>query len=97
MAVVVAALLLSGAYLLLAAPRPLPAILPWLAVMIAYLSNTTRTLRKFRRPNRFITLAHAIVAGIVRLVVGRPTWEAMQRSGQRIPKPPQAIRSHPWN
>jgi hypothetical protein len=97
LAVVVAALLLSGAYLLLAAPRPLPAVLPWLVVMIAYLSNTTRTLRKFRRANRFITLAHAIVAGIVRLVVGQPTWEAMQRPGERISRPPQAIRSHPWN
>lgn len=96
-AVVVAALLLSGAYLLLAAPRPLSAVLPWLVVMIAYLSNTTRTLRTFRRPNRFISLAHAVVVGTVRLVVGRPTWEAMQRSGQHIPRPPQAIRAHPWN
>jgi hypothetical protein len=97
LAVVVGAVLLSGACLLLAAPRPLLAVLPWLVVMIAYLSNTTRTLRKFRRPNRFLTLGRAVVVGIVRLVVGRPTWEAMQRSAQRIPRPPQAIRAHPWN
>jgi len=97
LAAVAGALLLSGAYLFLAAPRPLSAVLPWLVVMIAYLSNTTRTLRKFRRPNRVLTLTCAVVVGIARLVVGRSTWEAMQRSGQRVLQPRQAIRSHPWN
>jgi hypothetical protein len=95
--VIVAALLLLGAYTLLAAPRPLPAVLPWLVLMIAYLSNTTRTLRKFRRPNRFITLTRAVIVRVVRLVVGRPTWEAMQRSDKRFMSASQAIRSHLWS
>lgn len=97
LAVAIAALLLSGAFDVLAAPRPLLAVLPWLLLMGAYLFSTTRTLRKLGRPNRFAPWAHAIVAGVVRLIVGRSTWEAMQRSRECTHDPAWAIRPQPWS
>jgi hypothetical protein len=95
--VVIATLLLSGTFMVLAAPRALLAVLPWLLLMGAYLFMTTRTLRKLRRTNRFAPLAHAVVDGVARIVIGRPTWEAMQRSCDRQEDPAWAVRAQPWS
>jgi hypothetical protein len=94
---VIAALMLLGTFTVLAAPRPLLAVLPWLLLMTAHLFGTTSTLRRLRRTNRFAPLAYAVVAGVVRIVVGRSTWEAMQRSHERQENPASAIRSQPWS
>jgi hypothetical protein len=95
--VVIAALLLSGTFSVLAAPRPLLAVLPWLVLMVVYLFSTTRTLRKLRRTNRFALLAHSMVVAMVRLVVGRSTWEALQRPPERQEVRAWALRSQPWS
>jgi hypothetical protein len=94
---VVAALLVTGSFIVLAAPRPLLVVLPWLLLMTGYVFSTTRTLRKLGRANRFVAPTHAVTVGVVRLVVGQSTWEAMQRSRERKQDPAWASRPQLWS
>jgi hypothetical protein len=80
--VVVAALLLLGFSALIDSPRPLLSTLPWCVLMAAYVFFTTRTTAKLSRPNRLTQLAGQLIAAVVRVVVGRATWQAMQSSGE---------------
>jgi hypothetical protein len=96
-ALVIAGLLVSSMFIVLDAPRPLLAVLPWLLLVFAYLFSTTRTLRKLGRTNRFAASVPAVAGAVVRLVVGRSTWEAMQRSQERKQVPAWANRPHLWS
>lgn len=77
------ALLLWGTLAILHAPRPLLAVLPWVLLMGAHLFFTSRTLAKLSRRNRFAPTLRRVIAAAARIVVGRHTWQAMQRSGDR--------------
>ncbi|MCT7657521.1 hypothetical protein [Mycobacterium deserti] len=62
---------------LMGSPRPGLAVLPWLLLMGAYLFFSTRTMRRFERPNALGAIAAGIGSAVGRFVVGRATWEAM--------------------
>jgi hypothetical protein len=93
----IAGLLVSSMFMVLDTPRPLLAVLPWLLLMFAYLFSTTRTLRKLARTNRFAASVPAVAVAVARLVVGRSTWEAMQRSHERKQVPAWANRPQLWS
>jgi hypothetical protein len=76
-------LVLLGTLTILHLPRPVPAALPWVLLMAAYLFFTTRSLRKLERPNAFGHLSDRMGAAAGRLVLGSSTWEAVQTQGQR--------------
>jgi hypothetical protein len=80
------AVVLAGAVLqllvlvLTGQPRPLAALLPWLAVMAAHLVFSGRSLRTTGRPSgRLRSLAAVPCAALARAVVGPATWEALRK------------------
>ncbi|NKQ26850.1 hypothetical protein [Streptomyces galbus] len=63
-----------------AQPRPLAALLPWLAVMTAYLVFSSRSPSTMGGVSRRVrSLATALCAPLVRAVVGQATWDALRR------------------
>lgn len=76
-----------GALVVEGAPRPLPTVLPWLAVMAAYLVFSGRRLNTIGMPTRRLRAAGAVVvAPVARAVVGRTTWTALRAEGRRGPR-----------
>ncbi|WP_437013497.1 hypothetical protein [Streptomyces sp. enrichment culture] len=66
---------------LTAQPRPLPALLPWLSLMAAYLTFSSRCPNTIGvLPARVRSLALAPLVPLARAVVGQATWEAVRRS-----------------
>ncbi|WP_163010651.1 hypothetical protein [Streptomyces dangxiongensis] len=66
--------------ILTAQPRPLAALLPWLAVMAAHLVFSSRSLHTIGvLPGRLRSLAAAPCAALARAVVGRATWDALRK------------------
>lgn len=82
LAIVLAALLLSGSFSVTATPRPLLAGLPWLLMICAYHFFTTRTLADLSRTRPGARVAQRAIATIAQLVVGETTWQAMQHPGE---------------
>ncbi|MDH6227641.1 MULTISPECIES: hypothetical protein [Streptomyces] len=80
LAVVAAGAVLQLLALLLAAqPRPPAALLPWLALMAAHLSFSSRSLSTMGAPSRRLrAAAAALLAPVCRAVIGRATWEAVR-------------------
>jgi hypothetical protein len=76
-AAVVGAAALAAAAAALDASRPMLAALPWVAVMIAYLSFSRQSLRSLGRPGRLRPVLATVLTPAVRAVVGRPTWNAV--------------------
>jgi hypothetical protein len=73
-----------GVMVLGQAPRPLAAVLPWLAVMTAYLVFGSRRLSTIGVPSRRArSAAVAVLAPVARAVVGRETWGALRAGGRR--------------
>jgi hypothetical protein len=79
--IILAALLLLGSFSVTATPRPLLAGLPWLLMICAYHFFTTRTLANLSRTRPGARLAQKAIGTIARVVVGKTTWQAMQRPG----------------
>ena len=65
------------AMVLIESPRPVVAVLPWALVMAAYLFFSTRTMIKLGSQSPVAATASAVVTAVGRVVVGRPTWDAM--------------------
>jgi hypothetical protein len=96
--VALAALPLLGALALLNSPTPLLALSPWAVLMGAYLFFTSRTVAKLSRAGRLSALARRVVAAIVRVVVGRSTWQAMRRCAEHREEDRTCpIPSQRWN
>ncbi|MBP2336755.1 hypothetical protein JOF41_002933 [Saccharothrix coeruleofusca] len=76
-----------GALVVAGGPRPLSAVLPWLAVMAAYLVFSSRRRNTIGLPGRRVrTAGAAVLAPVARAVVGRDTWTALraeERGGPR--------------
>jgi hypothetical protein len=81
--IVTTALLLLGVLTVLHVPRSILAGLPWLVLMCAYLSSTTRTARELDRANVFGHFARRMGAAAGRLFLGASTWQALQTRGER--------------
>lgn len=81
--VIAGATALALTAVVLDASRPTLAALPWLAVMIAYLSFSQQSLRSLGRPGRLRPLLAAVLTPAVRAVVGRPTWNALVPQPER--------------
>ncbi|GAA2450536.1 hypothetical protein [Streptomyces glaucus] len=65
---------------LTAQPRPLAALLPWLSLMAAYLTFSSRSLDTIGLlPRRLCSLAAAPLVPVVRAVIGRDTWDALRK------------------
>jgi hypothetical protein len=78
LAVLLAFAMLSGS------PRPLLAVLPWVLLMGAYLFFSTRTLRRLANPSVMNTAAALLGSALGRLIIGRPTWDAVNRHTEPI-------------
>ncbi|MGI5478766.1 hypothetical protein [Streptomyces lavendofoliae] len=66
--------------LLTAQPRALPALLPWLSLMAAYLIFSSRSLSTIGLlPKRLRSLAAAPLIPLARAVIGQATWDAMRK------------------
>ncbi|MDN3271973.1 hypothetical protein [Streptomyces sp. MA15] len=68
------------ALVLTAQPRPTAALLPWLSVMAAYLTFSSRSLDTIGvLPRRLRSLATALFVPLARAVLGRATWDAVRK------------------
>ncbi|MEU3557173.1 hypothetical protein [Streptomyces fragilis] len=69
------------ALLATAQPRPVAALLPWLALMAAHLSFSSRSLSTMGALSRRLrTATAAALAPVCRLVIGEATWEAVRKN-----------------
>jgi hypothetical protein len=69
---------LLAAFLAVSLPHPLVAVLPWLAVMVAYLHFSAQSMAAMGQLGRVVrsALGRALVPP-VRLIVGHPTWHEL--------------------
>jgi hypothetical protein len=73
---------LLGIFLFVGSAHPLVALLPWLGVMVAYVHFSAQSLSTMGHLGRVIRgAAVRVLAPLVRLLVGRPTWQALTWSG----------------
>jgi hypothetical protein len=64
-------------------PRPLVAVLPWLAVMLAYLHFSAQSLDTMGYPGRAARDAvRQPLAALARLAIGRQTWQVLTSDGR---------------
>jgi hypothetical protein len=68
---------LMGALTVMEPPRHVLGVLPWLLLLAAYLFFSTRTLGRLGRRNALSAAAEEVGSAVWRLIVGRPTWDAM--------------------
>ncbi|QFZ18374.1 hypothetical protein [Saccharothrix syringae] len=87
------AVVLAGAAVQLAvlvaagAPRPPAAVLPWVAVMAAYLVFSAGSRSTVGAPTRLArSAAAAALAPVARAVVGRATWQVLRGAERRGPR-----------
>jgi hypothetical protein len=67
--------------------RPLPSVLPWLAVMAAYLVFSSKRLNTIGTGNRRVrAAAAAVLAPVAHVVVGPATWNAVRSGGPHGPR-----------
>jgi hypothetical protein len=80
--VVLGAAVLLVALVAQGTPSPLSALLPWLAVMTAYVHFSAQSLRTMGRLGRNLRAwLSRVLTPVARLVVGRQTWEVLMRRG----------------
>jgi hypothetical protein len=73
--------------LALGQPRPVAALLPWLALTAAYLSFSSRSLDTIGAlSGRLRSAAAALTAPVCRLVIGDATWQAVRRDSTGAPR-----------
>jgi hypothetical protein len=72
---------LLAAFLAVSLPHPLVAVLPWLAVMVAYVHFSAQSMTTMGHLGRIVRGAVGrLLAPPVRLIVGRPTWHELTSS-----------------
>jgi hypothetical protein len=80
--VVLGAAVLLVALVAQGTPSPLSALLPWLAVMTAYVHFSAQSLWTMGRLGRNVRAwLSRVFTPVARLVVGRQTWEVLVRRG----------------